>query len=104
MKKVILFLALIAFATFNVSAQKRIKEDRNLKGERKRIVNGVKSGEITKGEAAFIRKQTKDVKKANRCAKADGVVTKKERAKIAKQDHQLDKSIAKSKHNKKSRK
>lgn len=75
------------------------REDINLRGERKRVAQGVRSGEINRREAAVIHNQAKDVKQAKRIAKADGVVTPRERAVVAREDRQLDRTIYRAKHN-----
>lgn len=92
-----LVLSITILASVLCFAQQR--EDRNLRGERKRVAQGVKSGEINKKEAAVIHEQAKDVKQAKRAAAADGQVTVKEKAKIARQDRQLDRTIRRKKHN-----
>ena len=46
-----------------------------------------------------INKQAKDVKQAKKSALKDGHITRVERAKIAKQDRQLDRTIYRKKHN-----
>ena len=95
MKNLVLAIALFS-SVFAFSQQ---KEDWNLRGERKRTAQGIQSGEINKKEAAVIHKQARDVKQAKRRALADGVVTPKERAKVAVQDKQLDRTIKRTKHN-----
>ena len=95
MKNLVLAIALFS-SVFAFSQQ---KEDWNLRGERKRTAQGIQSGEINKKEAAVIHKQARDVKQAKRRALADGVVTPKERAKVAVQDKQLDRTIRRAKHN-----
>ncbi len=95
MKNLVLAIALFS-SIFAFSQQ---KEDWNLRGERKRTAQGIQSGEINKKEAAVIHKQARDVKQAKRRALADGVVTPKERAKVAVQDKQLDRTIKRAKHN-----
>lgn len=94
-KKSILALSLLSFA-ISFSQQ---KEDWNLRGERKRTAQGIQSGEINRKEAAIIHKQARDVKQAKRRALADGKVTPRERAKVAVQDKQLDRTIRRAKHN-----
>ena len=54
---------------------------------------------FTPREAIAIEKQARDVKQAKRAAAADGQITLKERAKIARQDKQLDRTINRKKHN-----
>jgi hypothetical protein len=95
MKNLVLAIALFS-SVFAFSQQ---KEDWNLRGERKRTVQGIQSGEINRKEAAVIHKQAKDVKQAKKRAVADGVITPKERAIIAVQDKQLDRTIRRTKHN-----
>lgn len=95
MKNLVLAIALFS-SVFAFSQQ---KEDWNLRGERKRTAQGIQSGEINRKEAAVIHKQARDLKQAKRRALADGVVTPKERAKIAVQDKQLDRTIKRTKHN-----
>lgn len=100
--KMIIAVAIL-FAT-QLSAQQVQQEDKNLRGERKRVVQGIKSGEITKPEAAKIKKEMRDVKQATQAAKADGKVTKAEKKEIARQDQQLDRTIHRTKHNNRVRK
>ncbi|SEW47813.1 hypothetical protein SAMN05421841_3631 [Chryseobacterium wanjuense] len=92
-----LLLGIMILASGLSFAQQR--EDINLRGERKRVVQGVRSGEINRREAAVIHNQAKDVKQAKRIAKADGVVTPRERAVVAREDRQLDRTIYRAKHN-----
>lgn len=92
-----LLLGMMILASGLSFAQQR--EDINLRGERKRVAQGVRSGEINRREAAVIHNQAKDVKQAKRIAKADGVVTPRERAVVAREDRQLDRTIYRAKHN-----
>lgn len=75
------------------------REDWNLRSERKRTSQGIRSGEIKPREAVAIERQARDVKQAKRAALADGKITVGERANIARQDKQLDKTIYRKKHN-----
>ncbi|MCE2963912.1 MAG: hypothetical protein ACK5UE_05365 [Chitinophagales bacterium] len=92
-------LLLVAALVFSNVAYSQQKEDMNFKGERARVKQGIKSGEITRREAAKIHKEKQDVRQAKQNAKADGVVTVEERKEVAKQDRQLDKTIKRTKHN-----
>ena len=69
------------------------------KKRKKRTAQVIKSGEIKPREAVVIKRQARDVKQAKRAAAADGQITVKERAKIARQDKQLDRTINRKKHN-----
>ena len=95
MKNLVLSFAILT----SVLSFAQQREDRNLRGERKRVAQGIKSGEIKPREAVAIEKQARDVKQAKRAAAADGQITVKERAKIARQDKQLDRTINRKKHN-----
>ena len=95
MKNLVLSFAILT----SVLSFAQQREDRNLRGERKRVAQGIKSGEIKPREAVAIEKQARDVKQAKRTAAADGQITVKERAKIARQDKQLDRTIYRKKHN-----
>lgn len=92
-----IYLMAILFVSFSLHAQ--TKEDLNFKGEKKRIHQGIASGEITRAEARHIRKEMRAVQYAKRNALRDGHITPKERVRIAKQDKQLDRAIYRSKHN-----
>ena len=95
MKNLVLSFAILT----SVLSFAQQREDRNLRGEIKRVAQGIKSGEIKPREAIAIEKQARDVKQAKRAAAADGQITVKERAKIARQDKQLDRTINRKKHN-----
>jgi len=95
MKNLVLSFAILT----SVLSFAQQREDRNLRGERKRVAQGIKSGEIKPREAVAIEKQAQDVKQAKRYALADGKVTSRERANIARQDRQLDRTIYRTKHN-----
>lgn len=100
MKKTLFsILALVALAG-SLQAQ---TEKSTLRDERIRTAHGIRSGAITRGEAALIKKQAKDVRRARRLAMADGKVSPRERVMIAHQDRQLDRTIRRSKHNRRSR-
>lgn len=75
------------------------REDLSLRGERNRVAQGIRSREISPREASIIRKQANDVKQTKRIARADGRITPRERAFIAKEDRQLDRTIYRAKHN-----
>ena len=62
-----------------------------------------RSGEITKKEAKKIKRQQKNIRKAEKRAKRDGVVTKKEARRIERKQDRASKNIRRAKHNKKKR-
>lgn len=68
-----------------------------------RIRQGVKSGELTKREAAKLHSDEKAIQAEKKMAKADGKVTAKERAKIRHDQNRVSKEIYRKKHNDKTR-
>lgn len=67
--------------------------------QRKRVKQGVRSGELTKAETINLAHQQKEIREDMRDAKADGAVTKGERKEIKKDKHHANRSIARKKHN-----
>ena len=50
--------------------------------QQQRIRQGVRSGELTRREAAYLQQREADVRRAERVARADGYVSPSERARI----------------------
>ena len=88
-----LAISLISFTTAN--AQKKSKQ---------RVQHGIKTGEVTKKEAAAIREEKQEVKEEVKEAKADGVITKEERKEIKEERQEANQAIKRSKHNAQKRK
>ena len=66
--------------------------------EQARIRQGVRSGELTRPEAARLRTREADIREDKREAKADGVVTPAERHEIRKDENQASRAIYRQKH------
>lgn len=77
--------------------------DNRQDNQKARIKQGVKSGELTKREAGKLAHGQKQLRKMERKAKADGVVTKKERAKLQRKANKESAKIAKNKNDKQRR-
>ncbi len=69
------------------------------KTQSKRIVQGVKSGELTKKETKELVRQQKRIKHQKRMAKADGKVTRRERARIRHSQSRANRNIRNKKNN-----
>jgi hypothetical protein len=69
------------------------------KNQHARIKEGVKSGELTKGEARKLHAEEKTIQEEKQMAKADGKVTKAERAKLHHDQNKASKDIHRMKHN-----
>ena len=98
MKVKLFALALIAFAlSINEVDAQTIKK--TTKSERKRIKQGVKTGELTKAEAKNLINDQKEIKEEIKEAKADGTVTKEERKEIKQDQKKASRKIYRKKHN-----
>jgi hypothetical protein len=73
------------------------------KNQQKRIFKGVKNGNLTGREYKKLQKQQFRTQKAKVRAKADGVVTKKERVKLHQRQNKNSRRIYQAKHNKRKR-
>lgn len=67
--------------------------------ERQRIKQGVKSGELTRGETKTLAMQQKDIHHDKKEARLDGKVTHAERRHIKKDERKGNRSIYRKKHN-----
>jgi len=103
MKKVILFVALMMGISFYAAAQVTPKATKTQVKQTSRIVHGVANGELTRREAKNLKRQQKHIQKEKRIAKADGIVTKRERAHIRHDQKVANRSIYRQKHDAQSR-
>ncbi len=67
--------------------------------QKQRIKQGVKSGELTKGETARLMRMKKDTRRDIKMAKTDGVITRRERKEIRRDKKRSSRAIYRSKHN-----
>ena len=67
--------------------------------QQQRIRQGVRSGSLTRREAARLEREQRDVRQDKRAAKADGTVTTQERAEIRHNENQANRQIYRAKHN-----
>ena len=98
-----LFSVLTAFAllsaSYSASAQTATPGiNARQRNEQARIRQGVRSGELTRAEAARLRAREADIRQDKRAAKADGVVTRDERHEIRKDENQASRAIYRQKH------
>ena len=68
-----------------------------------RIGQGIKNGEVTKGEASRLRKQQRGIRRTEERAEADGVVTKGEKVRIERRQDKASRTIHRAKHNERDR-
>jgi len=100
MKFLLLAIATLSLLTVEAEASRR---DKRQHLQRERIQQGVKSGELTRGEAHRLRRQQRHINRVERRAEADGVVTAREEAKIERKQDRASKNIGFKKHNAKER-
>ncbi len=77
--------------------------DRREARQHARIAQGVRSGELTPAEAARLRAGQRVVHRVERRAKADGVVTARERTRLARVQNHESRAIYRKKHNARTR-
>jgi len=82
----------------SVFAQTSKPISKTQKLQKHRIKQGVKSGELTRVEAKKLNAQQRNIQKTKAVAKADGVVTKKERKIIKTKQAKASKAIYRQKH------
>ncbi len=73
--------------------------DRREARQHVRIHQGVRSGQLTRGEAARLRAGQRHVHRVERRAKSDGVVTPRERARLNHVQNKQSRHIYRMKHN-----
>ncbi len=94
-----LLVAVLAAFALPVLAQTNTPNiDQRQAKQQQRIDQGVKSGQLTGKEAARLEKGQEHVQKVEDKAKADGKVTKNERARIQHAENVQSRHIAKQKH------
>jgi hypothetical protein len=98
MKKLILFFALIGGISFFASAQTTPRVAKKQMKQNIRINHGVVNGELTRREARNLKKQQRHIQIEKKVAKADGVVTRREKAHIRQDQRVANRSIYRQKH------
>jgi hypothetical protein len=86
-------------ASYSASAQTAMPGIRARQhNEQTRIRQGVRSGELTRAEAARMKGREAEIRQEKRAAKADGVVTRDERQDIRQDERQTSRAIYRQKH------
>lgn len=71
--------------------------------QRQRIHQGIRSGELTRAEAANIRSDQREIRSDVKLAKADGTVSAPEKKIIARERNRESRKIYRKKHNRRER-
>ncbi len=90
-------LFVISYSTF--AQTKTPRATKRQINQQERIHQGVKNGELTKGETIRLEKQQKKIQKNKINAKSDGVVTPKVKAKLHAEQNRASRTIYRKKHN-----
>ncbi len=85
-------LALVAFSAQASAQANRI--DRREDNQERRIEQGVRSGDITRREAAHLKAEQERIHAMERSAKRDGVIDRREAAQIERAQDQASRHIA----------
>ncbi len=100
MKSLIAAISLLALVSVNAQAQTATPNvSKRQVHQQKRIAEGVRSGELTAREVVTLERQEAQIQADKRAAKADGVVTKAERAKLQAEENRTSRHIYNKKHN-----
>jgi hypothetical protein len=100
---VLLAAAMMSLASLAMAQTATPRVDRREARQHARIHQGVQSGELRPGEAAHLRAGQRHVHRVERRAKADGVVTPGERARINHAQNRQSRDIHRLKHNARTR-
>ena len=105
MRKIFTILTVITltFVISGVSFAQTPKVAKRQVNQQKRIKQGVRSGELTRGEVRRLEKEQNQVRKAKVRARSDGEVTNRERARIHHEQNQASRHIYRAKHNRRDR-
>jgi uncharacterized membrane protein YebE (DUF533 family) len=104
MKTIIgLLLVIVLAGAMESQAQNTPTVDQRQKKQRQRIHGGVASGELTRQEASDARQDQRSIRRIERRAKADGVVTGSERAKLHHKQNKASRELRRDKHNRQER-
>lgn len=93
--------SLVALLAGQMSYADRV--DRRQFRQHSRIAEGVRSGELTRGEAKRLRAGERHVRRMERRAEADGTVTEKEAARLEKVQDRMSARIYNQKHDEQKR-
>ena len=97
---IVVGLLTLAVATSSVMAQTQTpRVTKHQFKQEARIHNGVKSGELTRGEAVRLHAQQAKIKRDKKRARADGMVTQRERTKLTREQNRANKNVYLKKHN-----
>lgn len=92
----VLALVSVSFAGMSQTKTPRVRERQE--NQQKRIAGGIESGELTARETVKLEAREAKIQADKKEAKADGVVTVKERAKLHREQNRASRAIYRQKH------
>jgi hypothetical protein len=96
---VLLFAACILFVWTANAQTVTPKVNKRQQIQKERIHNGIQNGELTRKETRLLAKEQRHIKRSERRAKSDGIVTKRERARLDRKQDRANRHIGRAKHN-----
>ncbi|MEO5592670.1 MAG: hypothetical protein ABIR15_13915 [Chitinophagaceae bacterium] len=93
-----LVLAFVSVASAGFAQTKTPVVKERQENQQKRIANGVKDGELTAKETKHLEGREVKIQHDKKEAKADGVVTRKERVKLHREQNRTSRAIYRQKH------
>lgn len=100
MKKMMLMCAImLGLTTFAVAQDHMPRVDARQHVQRARIYDGRQNDELTRRETRRLHHEQRHIRRAERRAKIDGEVTRKERAKLTRKQNRASRHIRRAKHN-----
>ena len=95
MKKIIFISGMLIFgAILQLNAQATPRANARQANQQARIIEGKRSGELSPEESRKLQMQQGHIRRTKRQAKADGVVTPAERAKVNRKQNRASRNIA----------
>lgn len=102
-KIVLLGVVFILGMAVTSEAQQSPRVNKTQIQQKKRIKQGIRSGELTRAETKRLARQQRQIQRQKRTAKRDGQVTPRERQRIRKSQKRANRAIIRGKHNRRDR-
>lgn len=93
-----LIVAFLAIGSVSFAQTKTPRIKQRQENQQQRIANGVKSGELTAKETEHLEAREAKIQSDKKMAKADGKVTRQERAKLRREENHASRAIYRQKH------
>lgn len=98
MKKIVALLSFMAFGMIITANAQTPGVNQRQHNQRHRIQQGVASGELTRSETAQAIHDQRHIRRAEHIAKADGIVTNRERARLHHMQNTSSRQLTRNKH------